>query len=501
MFNLVIKAIEKEASGKPLSITVKYLIDGKTLNKNLSEFEKLNHIKLSPLNKKNFLADDGKQIRISGTESNPTDIILSKVKIDDSFSVDYFRNHLAGLIGTIQNEEVILLNIVIPEFGLFTNCFTDEKYFYRTFIEGLVLGNYSFDLYKSDKKTVKDLAVFISGSNYKFIQSAVKTSLNLMEGVLFTKDLQNEPGLNLTPDLLAKRISSKLKKQGIRVRIFDEKEIQKRKMGGLWAIGMGSDNPPRFIVIEYNGVAKSNKKQNKIALVGKGITFDSGGISIKPATDMGEMKADMSGAAVVAGSILAASLEKLPINLIGIIPSAENMPSGKSVRPGDIVKTASGKTIEVDNTDAEGRVVLADGLDFASKEKPDVIIDLATLTGACVVALGELTAGLFTKNDKLSGELYNSGMKTSERVWAMPMWDDYNQLIKSDVADVKNIGGRWGGAISAAKFLENFVDKNIPWAHLDIAGPAMYNNFTNYSKKYMTGFGVRLLFEYLLSKI
>jgi len=223
MFNLVIKAIEKEASGKPLSITVKYLIDGKTLNKNLSEFEKLNHIKLSPLNKKNFLADDGKQIRISGTESNPTDIILSKVKIDDSFSVDYFRNHLAGLIGTIQNEEVILLNIVIPEFGLFTNCFTDEKYFYRTFIEGLVLGNYSFDLYKSDKKTVKDLAVFISGSNYKFIQSAVKTSLNLMEGVLFTKDLQNEPGLNLTPDLLAKRISSKLKKQGIRVRIFDEK--------------------------------------------------------------------------------------------------------------------------------------------------------------------------------------------------------------------------------------------------------------------------------------
>jgi leucyl aminopeptidase len=216
---------------------------------------------------------------------------------------------------------------------------------------------------------------------------------------------------------------------------------------------------------------------------------------------MGEMKADMSGAAAVAGAILSAALEKLPVNIIGIIPSAENMPSGKSVRPGDIVKTASGKTIEVDNTDAEGRIVLADGLDFASKEKPDVIIDLATLTGACVVALGELAAGLFTKNEILSRELYSSGIKTNERVWAMPMWDDFNQLIKSDVADVKNIGGRWGGAISAAKFLEKFVDKNIPWAHLDIAGPVTPNTFSNYNKKFMTGFGVRLLFEYLLNKV
>jgi leucyl aminopeptidase len=265
---------------------------------------------------------------------------------------------------------------------------------------------------------------------------------------------------------------------------------------------MGSDNPPRFIVIEYNGAGKARiKKQKKIALVGKGVTFDSGGISIKPAANMGEMKADMSGAAVVAGTILAAAFEKIPVNLIGIIPAAENMPSGKSMRPGDIVKTSSGKTIEIDNTDAEGRIILADALDFASKVNPGVIIDLATLTGACVVALGENTAGLFTKNDKLSAQCFNLGVKTYERVWAMPMWDDYNQLIKSDVADVKNVGGRWGGAISAAKFLEKFVDKNIPWAHIDIAGPAMANSFTNYSKKYMTGFGVRLLFEYLLSEV
>jgi leucyl aminopeptidase len=262
---------------------------------------------------------------------------------------------------------------------------------------------------------------------------------------------------------------------------------------------MGSDNPPRFIVIEYSGAPKNKKK--KIALVGKGITFDSGGISLKPALDMGEMKADMSGAAVVAGTIMAAAEEKIPINIIGIIPAAENMPSGKSLRPGDIIKTASGKTIEVDNTDAEGRIILADALHFASNEKPDLIIDLATLTGACVVALGEFAAGLFTKSESLNGSLYSAGLKTNERVWGMPMWDDYADLIKSDVADIKNIGGRWGGAISAAKFLENFVDKQIPWAHIDIAGPATPNNFTNYNKKFMTGFGVRLLFEFLLQSV
>jgi len=502
MFKLIIKPAAKEVSAKPLSLTVKYLVSGKSLNKSLSEYEKLNHLKLSPLQRKSFLLDDGKEVRISGTDNKPGDTFIFKIKIDDSFTVDYFRNHLAGFIGGIQNEEVQSLTIITPDFDLIKNIFTDEKYYYRTFVEGLVLGNYSFDLYKSDKKIKKNLEVFIQSSNFKLLQSAVKTSLNLMEGVLFTKDLQNEPGLNLTPDLLSKRISAKLKKQGIKVRVFDEKEIQKRKMGGLWAIGMGSDNPPRFIVIEYNGASKNNnKKQKKIALVGKGITFDTGGISLKPAADMAEMKGDMSGAAAVAGAILAASLEKLQVNIIGIIPSAENMPSGKSVRPGDIVKTSSGKTIEVDNTDAEGRVILADGLDFASKEKPDIIIDLATLTGACVVALGEFAAGLFTKNEILSDELYNAGTKTNERLWAMPMWDDFNQLIKSDVADVKNLGGRWGGAISAAKFLEKFVDKKIPWAHLDIAGPASPNSFTNYSKKYMTGFGVRLLFEYLLNKV
>ena len=275
-------------------------------------------------------------------------------------------------------------------------------------------------------------------------------------------------------------------------------------MGGLLAVGMGSDKPPRFVIIEYNGAIKystSKKKLGKrIALVGKGVTFDSGGISIKPYQDMWEMKADMSGAAVVAGAILSAAKLKLPINIVGLIPTAENMLSGSSMRPGDVVVTSSGKSIEVDNTDAEGRMILADALNYASKLKPDVIIDLATLTGACVVALGEFVAGLFSKNEELSKELYRLGLKTHERVWSLPMWDEFHTLNKSDVADVKNVGGRWGGAITAAKFLENFVDKKVVWAHLDIAGPAMANNYNNYSKKFMTGYGVRLLIEYLRRK-
>ncbi|OGU37472.1 MAG: hypothetical protein A2315_15650 [Ignavibacteria bacterium RIFOXYB2_FULL_35_12] len=351
---------------------------------------------------------------------------------------------------------------------------------------------------------MKSLEVTFYSENEKKLKNALTSAQNLMQGVNFTKDLQNEPGGVLTPDELSRRIKNVLNKVGAKVKIFDEKEIRKQKMGGLLAVGMGSSNMPRFIVIEYKGADKHlkvKKNINKtIALVGKGVTFDSGGISIKPYTDMSEMKADMSGAAVVAGTILAAIKSKLTINIIGIIPAAENMLSGTSMRPGDIVVTSSGKSIEVDNTDAEGRMILADALNYASKLNPDVIIDLATLTGACVVALGEFVGGLFTKNDDLLLELFQLGLQTHERVWALPMWDEYHTLNKSDVADVKNVGGKWGGAITAAKFLENFVDKKITWAHLDIAGPAMANSYNNYSKKYMTGYGVRLFYEYLRKK-
>jgi leucyl aminopeptidase len=496
MFNLTIKSGDKKIVYKPLSIGLKYLVDEKKLNQSFDNLLKVLNIKVSELQKKSLLSKNGNEIRISKHDGKPDELIISKVKIDNNFSADYFRNHLAGLLNQIKDEEVKNLHIFIPKYDSFKKFFDKEEYFYQTFIEGIILGNYSFDKYKSEKKKQQELTVNFYAENGKYLKTALSRAINIMDGVNFTKNLQNEPAITLTPDILAKRIYSNLTEAGAKVKIYNEKEIKKRKMGGVLAVGKGSDFPPRFIVIEYNGASK-NKKKKKIALVGKGVTFDSGGISIKPSSHMGEMKADMSGAAVVAGVLLAASKAKLPINLLGIIPAVENMPSGKALKPGDIITTASGKSIEVDDTDAEGRIILSDALDFASKAKPDVIIDLATLTGACVVALGEIVAGMFTKDDKLANELYKTGLKTYDRVWRLPLWDDYNNLIKSDVADVKNLGPRWGGAITAAKFLEHFVDKKIPWAHLDIAGPAMAHEFNNYTKKYMTGFGVRLLFEYL----
>lgn len=500
MFNINIKSGGKKISYKPLSISLKYMVDEKKLESSLLNLEQVFNIRFSPLQKKNFLAKDGSQIRVSKKDGKPDAVVISKVKVDESFSADYFRNHLAGFLPSLDSEQLKSLHIFIPKYEIFKKYFASEEYFYQTFVEGILLGNYSFDKYKANKKNPADLSVYFYADNPGKLSRAINTGTILMDGVNFTKELQNEPGSVLTPEVLSKRILRTLPEYGVKVTVFNEKEIKRRKMGGLLAVGSGSANPPRFIIMEYKKAGK-NKKKKTVALVGKGVTFDSGGISIKPAANMGEMKADMSGAAVVAGTVLAAAKAEIPVNIIGIIPSAENMPSGSSMRPGDIVITASGKSIEVDNTDAEGRMILADALDYASKQKPDVIIDLATLTGACVVALGEFVAGLFTKNEKLAGELYQTGLKTYDRLWRLPMWDDYNELIKSDVADVKNVGGRWGGAITAAKFLEKFVDNNISWAHLDIAGPAMANSLNNYTKKYMTGFGVRLLFDYLANPI
>lgn len=502
MFKLTVKSGGKKIAYKNFSLSIRYFIDEKKMKESLKNFERISKTQLTELQRKNFLSKDITEIRVPRLTGKPDEIILVKIRLDEKFSVDFFRNHLAGLMLKLENEEVKHLHVFIPNFNYLKSRFANEEYYYQTFCEGLHLGNYDFSRYKGEKKNIKPLEVILHSENEKKLKSAIEKARHIMEGVNFTKDLQNEPGGVLNPIEMSKRIKNSLSKVGVRVKIFDERDIQKQKMGGLLAVGSGSDCPPRFVVLEYNGSARrsSSKKSagKKIALVGKGITFDSGGISIKPYQDMWEMKADMSGAAVAAGTILAAARAKLPINIVGILPLAENMLSGSSMKPGDIVVTSSGKSIEVDNTDAEGRMILADALHYANKLKPTAIIDLATLTGACVVALGEFVAGLFTKNEELSKKFFHLGLQTHERVWALPMWDDFHSLNKSDVADVKNIGGRWGGAITAAKFLENFVEKRIPWVHLDIAGPAMANNSTNYTKKYMTGYGVRLLFEYLI---
>jgi len=497
MFNITYKVGGKSLSFKPQSTVVYYIKDDKKFKQNLKSIERKFRIRIPSLQYKTILSKKNKQINISRIKGRPDNIFIHKFKIDDKFTVDYFRDHLAGLINKIKDEELLSLHLFIPEFDLLKNHFDDEEYFYRSFLEGLSLGNYSFDKYKKEKSTPRNLSIFVYARNNTLLQSAFSKHKVLIEGIFFTKDLQNEPASSLRPFELADRIKSTLSKSGLKVTVFDEKEIKKRNMGGLLAVGQGSNAKPRFIVIEYKPTVKNNLTK-KIALVGKGVTFDTGGYCIKPWQGMTEMKADMSGAAVVAGTLLTASKMKLPFEIIGIIPAAENMINGEAMRPGDIIKTASGKTIEVGHTDAEGRMILADALDYASKQKPDVIIDFATLTGACVVALGLIVAGLFTKNEELADVLYKTGLKTYDRLWRLPMWDDYHKANESKVADLNNDGGRWGGAVTAAKFLENFVDKKIPWAHIDIAGPAVANDLTSYNKNYMTGFGVRLMFEYLL---
>jgi leucyl aminopeptidase len=481
---------------KSFSMAVYYVADDKNIKKNLFAFEKKFRTKLSELQIKNILAKKNKQIIVSNVKGRPEQIVLNKFKTDEKFTVDYFRNHLAGLIKEIKNDEIQSLHIFIPEFGLVKKFFDNQEYFYRSFLEGLSLGNYSFDKFKKEKDKARNLSVYIYAEEQKLLKSAITKNNFLIEGMFFTKDLQNEPPSSLRPFELADKIKETLTKVGLKVTVFDEKEIKKRNMGALLAVGQGSNAKPRFIVIEYKPKGKISTAK-KIALVGKGVTFDTGGYCIKPWQGMLEMKADMSGAALVAGTMLAVAKANFPIDVLGVIPAAENMINGEAMRPSDIVKTASGKTIEVGHTDAEGRMILADALDYASKEKPDEIIDFATLTGACVVALGLNVAGLFTKNDGLAEDLYKAGMKTYDRVWRLPMWDEYHKDNESKIADVNNDGGRWGGAITAAKFLENFVDKKIPWAHIDIAGPAIANDLTNYNKTFMTGFGVRLMFEYL----
>jgi leucyl aminopeptidase len=503
MYKINLKTGGSKIIYNPLSITLKYLIDEKKLAKSLPSLEKIFNIRFSELQKQNFLSPEGGNIRVTKPSGKPDALILSRVKLDEKFDADYFRNHLAEFISTLKSEAVKNLHIFIPSYAAVKKYFGSEDYYYQTFAEGVLLGNYSFDKYKTKKTKTKVIDIYFYAENEKKLKNSISVAEKLISSVNITRDLQNEPGNNLTPELFSKRVVSEVKPYGIKAKVFGESEIQKRKMGGLIAIGQGSNNKPRFIILEYKPAIKTKKSKTKtIALVGKGITFDTGGISLKPAKNMGEMKADMSGAAVVVGTLIAAAKNKLPVHLYGIIPSAENMVSGDAIRPGDIIKISNGKTVEIEDTDAEGRVVLADALHYASQLKPNQIIDLATLTGACVVALGEFVAGVFTKNDVMAENLYKSGITTYDRVWRLPMWDDFNEFIKSDVADVANLGStRWAGAITAAKFLEHFVDKNIPWTHLDIAGPSMNNNSRSYTKKYMTGFGVRLLFDYLSNRI
>ncbi|MFQ5771006.1 MAG: leucyl aminopeptidase, partial [bacterium] len=325
------------------------------------------------------------------------------------------------------------------------------------------------------------------------VQKGIQWGKVVSEAANFTRDLQNHPGNWITPTRLAEIARETAKEGGLKCDVLVKEDMEELRMGALLGVAQGSVEPPKFIVLEHNS-GKANI--DTIVFVGKGITFDSGGISIKPSEKMEEMKFDMSGGAAVMGALKACAQLDIPLHVVGLIPATENLPGGHSMKPGDILRTSSGKTIEIINTDAEGRLILADALDYAKRYQPRAVVDLATLTGACVVALGHYATGLFGKDSNLLSRLKQAGEKTGERLWELPLWEAYDEDIKSDYADVKNSAGRWGGAITAAAFLAKFAD-GYPWAHLDIAGTAWSDKELAYVPKGGTGLGVRLMLQFL----
>ena len=363
-------------------------------------------------------------------------------------------------------------------------------------VEGAVLGLYRYIPYKTvgreELQDLQELTLVSGQKDYALVRDEVQKAKIIADAVCFARDLVSAPANEMTPSILAARAKDVAKRKNVSCIVLEKGKMKALGMNALLGVAAGSNQPPKLIVLEYRG----GKKGAPIALVGKGLTFDSGGISIKPAEKMDEMKTDMAGGAAVLAVIRAAADLKLPVNLVGVVPATENLPGGNALKPGDVLRSHSGRTIEVLNTDAEGRLILADALSYVGRYKPAAIIDIATLTGACIVALGEEVAGMLGTDDPMKKDLREAADVTGELIWELPLWEHYHELIKSDIADYKNSAGRLGGAITGAAFLSKFVG-DYPWVHLDIAGPAWTTKDRGYIPRGASGVPVRLLVEFL----
>jgi leucyl aminopeptidase len=369
----------------------------------------------------------------------------------------------------------------------------------RAAIEGALVGDFDPDTYRSDRKdlSVQSFTVAASGNSDKdALEAAFAEGVIVGESQNFTRSLVNEPGNKLTPTILGARAAEMAAEVGLKAEVYSTEKLHELKMGAFWSVSQGSEEPPALIVLRYEPEGVTDGPV--LGLVGKGITFDSGGISLKPGDNMEKMKYDMAGGAAMIGAMRAIALLKPRVRVIGVVCAAENMPDGKAQKPGDVQTAMSGKTIEIINTDAEGRLVLADGLSYAKQLGVTHLIDAATLTGACVVALGMTNAGAFSNDDatyaKFDGALATSG----EKFWRLPLGEEYAEMIKSDIGDIKNTGGRWGGAITAAEFLKVFAE-DTPWIHLDIAGLAWVEDSKPYIAKGPSGVAVRSILEWVRS--
>ena len=445
-----------------------------SLNKDSGTINKI--IQNNRIKEKNFLGFN--------INSNQKIIIL---KLRNKLSSTEIEKLGAKFYDYIKNNHIFNSTLLENNFKELNR---NYQYFIEKFIHGLKLKSYNFDKYKTKKKDRLYELDIISKSK-SFETNLSKKFDSLIQGINFTKDLVSEPGNILHPDEYAKRLIQ-LKKIGLKVTVFDKKKLKKLGMNALLGVGQGSIRGSYLVTLEWKG-GSNNKKP--LAFVGKGVCFDTGGISLKPAKFMEDMTYDMAGSAVVVGLMKNLALRKAKINAVGVVGLVENMPGGNAQRPGDIVKSYSGKTIEVLNTDAEGRLVLADALSYTERKfKPEFIIDLATLTGAIIVALGSEYAGLFSNNDKLSKEIFESGKKVDEKVWRMPLHINYDKLMDSKNADMQNINYVGGaGSTTAAQFLQRFILNKTPWAHLDIAGMAFSKYGGALNSGGATGFGVRLL--------
>jgi leucyl aminopeptidase len=365
--------------------------------------------------------------------------------------------------------------------------------------EALLLAAYRFDRFRTLGREefpppLESVRLLVADAGERrSAEQAIADGVAIAAGVILARNLVNEPGNVKSPEFLADQARLLAAAEGLRCTVLDRAALEAEGLGALLGVAQGSVREARLILLEYQG---GNSDARPIALVGKGVVFDAGGISLKPAEKMDEMKMDMAGGAAVLGTFCAAARLKLPVNLVGLIPAVENLPSGSAIRPGDILTSLSGKTIEVLNTDAEGRLILADALTYAKRYNPRVVIDLATLTGACIIALGHCASAVLGNHEGLIRQLLRAGEQSGERLWQLPLWDDYAAQIKSEVADVKNTGGRPAGTITAAAFLQKFAG-DYTWAHLDIAGTAWEEKGQPCTPKGGTGVGVRLLVQYL----
>ena len=424
-------------------------------------------------------------------------IMLLGIGDNKKLNEDKFRQ-LGGII-SLKAKELNFHDVIISNFySSSTNV--------ESMIEGLVLSLYEFNKFKEDKADkslptfYENYSVTIIATDDPHIKNEIEIGkiVNICEAVFYTRDLANSPPNVIDPNALANSAKTLEKMKNIRVDILNQEQMKDLGMNGIISVGKGSENEPKLIIVEYNNSIAS--KDKPIVLVGKAVTFDTGGISIKPSDRMDEMKFDKSGGCTVLGIMKALGSLDLSINVVALIPAVENMPSGSSYRPGDIIRMYNGKTVEVLNTDAEGRLILADALAYGvAKYSPKYILDFATLTGACIIALGTNIAGIIGNDDKLINKLVSLSSNTGEKIWQLPLSEEFSDLIKSNVATIKNIGGRTGGTITAAAFLSHFVS-DVPWAHFDIAGTAWTQDGTaekSYNPKGSTGFGIRTIIKFL----